>query len=206
MASGERRGAPVFFRRVSAKPLALGLALPYATLHDAMSLPSSIEPFTGTWTFNSLKSAARFSVPRSWVQHVQSDFHELLWREEIVLSDGKQFTVSLRAAFDGEDYAVTGSHYADPIAYERTEPRTILGTGKRNGSVTLRDTVSVSPGARASQLFFALFRRPRIRRGHPRLRQVLASSLNWRLRPVIAASARRPQKAAGESGRSNSEH
>ena len=67
-----------------------------------MSAASSSDPFTGTWTLNPSKSALSFPAPRSWLQHVQSNAHELILREDIVLEDGTEFTVSLQAGFDGK--------------------------------------------------------------------------------------------------------
>jgi hypothetical protein len=112
-----------------------------------MSAASSGDPFTGPWTLNPSKSALSFPAPRFWLQHVQSNAHELILREDIVLEDGTEFTVSLQAGFDGKDYPVAGSRYVGTMAYTRPELRTILGLGKQNGSITLRDTVDLQLNA-----------------------------------------------------------
>jgi hypothetical protein len=122
-----------------------------------MSAASSNDPFTGTWTFNPSKSALSFPAPRSWLQHVQSNAHELMLREDIVLADGTEFTVSLQAGFDGKDYPVAGSRYVDTMAYTRPELRTILGFDKQNGSITRRGTVSVSPAGDSLTILLSLY-------------------------------------------------
>ncbi len=65
--------------------------------------------------------------------------------ETIVRSDGSQTVVEVMANFDGADYPVTGSPAADTIAYRRASSNSISGTGKKNGVITLMETVTVAP-------------------------------------------------------------
>jgi hypothetical protein len=90
-----------------------------------MGLPVQPDPFTGRWTFNLVKSSANFSMPK-WVEHIQSSSHELSIREEIISADGSPMTVKVRAAFDGDDYPVSGPLYAETMAYTRLDAHTIL--------------------------------------------------------------------------------
>lgn len=49
------------------------------------------------------------------------------------------------ASFDGNDYPVAGSTAADVIAYRRVNSHRISGTGRKEGVVTLMETVTVAP-------------------------------------------------------------
>ena len=59
--------------------------------------------------------------------------------------DGSQTVVEVMARFDGSDYPVTGSPAADTIAYRRVSNNSISGTGKKDGVITLMETVTVTP-------------------------------------------------------------
>jgi len=66
-------------------------------------------------------------------------------QETIVRPDGSQTVVEVMASLDGNDYPVTGSPAADTIAYRRADSNSISGTGKKEGVVSLMETVTVSP-------------------------------------------------------------
>ena len=66
-------------------------------------------------------------------------------QETMVKSDDSQTVVEVMARFDGSDYPVTGSAAADTIAYRRVNTNNISGTGKKNGVITLMETVTVAP-------------------------------------------------------------
>jgi hypothetical protein len=122
-----------------------------------MAAPDQPDPLTGNWTLNLSKSTLNVPPPRFWVQHIQSNEHELSLREEIISADGLPMTVSLRAAFDGKDYPVTGSHYVDTIAYSRLDARTLSAVGKQQGSVFLRESITVSPEGDTLSLALTVF-------------------------------------------------
>ena len=50
----------------------------------------------------------------------------------------------VQARFDGQDYEVAGSPIADKIAYTRINSHCISGIGRKSGSVSVYETVSVS--------------------------------------------------------------
>jgi hypothetical protein len=78
-------------------------------------------------------------------------------REDVVVVTGQRAAVSLAAKFDGQDYPVTGSSLSQTIAYTRADRHTISGTGRKNGSVTLRETIIVSPDGNVLTLSFRIF-------------------------------------------------
>jgi hypothetical protein len=103
------------------------------------------DSFTAAWRFNPQLSKLSTQPPRSWIQEILVNSHEVRVRETIVRADGSETLVSLRAKFDGNDYPVEGSPAADTIAYTRLDRNTISGTGKKNGIVSLTETVRVAP-------------------------------------------------------------
>jgi len=97
------------------------------------------------------------AAPRSWIQRIQINGDEVSAREEIVRADGGPLVVTVQARLDGSDYPVHGSPIGATIAYRRIDRYTISGVQKKNGVVTVRETVTVSPdGRRVTQRFSIL--------------------------------------------------
>jgi hypothetical protein len=100
-------------------------------------------PFTGTWIFASERSTLSTPSPQSWVQEIHATALEVEVEERITNQSGAKSVVTIRARFDGEDYPVIGSAVVDTIAYERDGLK-IIGTGKKNGAISIRETVVAS--------------------------------------------------------------
>ena len=98
------------------------------------------DPFVGVWRLNPATSQLTAS-PRAWVQTISVDGGWIDVHEEIVRADGSSSKVAVRARFDGRDYPVTGTALVDSMAYSR-EGNTIVGTGKKNGVVSLRESMT----------------------------------------------------------------
>ena len=111
--------------------------------------------FTGSWIFNPQRSKLSTAPPQSWVQEITATDDELRVEENITSRDGSSSVVLIEARFDGGDYAVVGSAVVDTFAYERDGSR-IIGTGKKNGAVSIRETVVVSEG-RVLTLTYSIF-------------------------------------------------
>ena len=111
------------------------------------------DAFTGTWRF----CAERSNAPglRSWVQRIEVAGDAIRVREEVESAAGARASVTIEARFDGTDYSVAGSSLADAIAYTRTDRQNISGVGKKNGRVTLRETIAVHGDTMT--LTFAIF-------------------------------------------------
>lgn len=114
---------------------------------------SEKDAFTGMWRFCAEKSNA--PGLRSWLQRIEVAGDAIRLREEVESAAGARASVTIEARFDGTDYAVTGSSLADAIAYTRTDRQNISGIGKKNGSVTLRETIAVD--GETMTLRFAIF-------------------------------------------------
>jgi hypothetical protein len=127
-----------------------------------MSYSQQEDPFTGAWTCNSQRSTLSTPPPGRWTQRIDVTTDEVTLHEAIVSSDGAQSIVAVRARFDGQDDPVSGSPVADTIAYTRVNTHTISGTAKKNGNISIRETLTASPeGPRTHVDVFGLSRRPR---------------------------------------------
>jgi hypothetical protein len=103
------------------------------------------DPFTGTWIFNPQRSKLSTPPPQSWVQEISATDDELQVEEKITSQDGSRSVVVIKAHFDGGDYGVAGSALVDTFAYERDGTK-IIGTGKKHGAISIRETVVASEG------------------------------------------------------------
>jgi hypothetical protein len=116
------------------------------------------DPFTGTWTFNPARSTMRMLAPRSWTQWVSASTEEVSIREEIIAADGSRTGHGLHARFDGREYPVTGFPVAETISYNRRDSRTIAGTGRKNGIVSLEETMTVAEEGSFYTLDYSIYR------------------------------------------------
>jgi len=109
------------------------------------SMLSGGDPFSGTWALNPSRSKIPLPVPKSQIARVTADASDIEITEEIVNESGERLTVHVKAKFDGKDYPITGTPYADAGAYQRVGRNTIKGVAKKAGKVIMHETVVVSP-------------------------------------------------------------
>jgi hypothetical protein len=102
------------------------------------------DPFSGTWKLNPSKSKLPPPIPRSQTVRIQAGSRSIRIREEIVDEKGKRLTVTVNARFDGKDYLITGSPFADAVAYQRVDSHTLKGTVKKAGEVVTSETATIS--------------------------------------------------------------
>jgi hypothetical protein len=117
-------------------------------------MPTESEPFHGTWRFNPQLSKMCTPAPHSWIQEIHASPDEVAVREEIIRPDGTEIVLRVQARFDGADYPVEGSPAVDTIAYTRTDRHAICGIGKKNGRVSLTETVLADPEQRTLTLIY----------------------------------------------------
>ena len=106
-----------------------------------MRMENEDDPFSGSWRFNRERSQLNTPGPKQWFQEIRLIDGEVVVRERVVRSDGIEMVVSVRARFDERDYAVEGSPIADTIAYKRVDMNTISGVGKKNGFISIVETL-----------------------------------------------------------------
>jgi hypothetical protein len=102
------------------------------------------DPFSGIWRFNPHLSKLSTAFPQSWLQEISAGPDEISVQETIVRLDGTKTFLGVQAKFDGRDDTVEGSPLVETIAYRRIDRNTISGTGKKQGMVSLTETVTVS--------------------------------------------------------------
>jgi hypothetical protein len=112
------------------------------------------EPFHGTWRFNPLLSKMCTPAPHSWIQEISAGPDQVAVREQIVRPDGSEIVLRVEARFDGADYPVEGSPAVDTIAYTRTDRHSIYGIGKKDGRVSVTETVLADPDAGTLTLIY----------------------------------------------------
>jgi hypothetical protein len=118
--------------------------------------PVSIEnePFAGKWRFNAKLSNMCTPTPESWIKEISAGPEGLAVREEIVRLDGSGIVRGVRARFDGADYPVEGASTVDTIAYTRTNSHAISGLGKKDGQISLTETLLADPDERTLTLIY----------------------------------------------------
>jgi hypothetical protein len=113
-----------------------------------------IEPFAGKWRFNAERSNICALAPQSWIQEIQTGPNEVAIQEDIVRQDGTEIVRRVRARFDGVDYPVEGSNAVDTMAYTRTDRHAICGIGRKDGKVSLTETVLSDPDERTLTVIY----------------------------------------------------
>jgi hypothetical protein len=102
------------------------------------------DPFSGTWVLNLAKSKIPPPIQKSQTASVAVDGLDIDISMDIINNSGERLNISTKAKFDGRDYPVTGTPYADTVAYERVDRNTIKGIAKKDGKIVQRETLVVS--------------------------------------------------------------
>jgi len=123
--------------------------LAMAILPIALAAAGADDPFTGNWKLNLTKSTLPPPLPRSQTARIEVQGQSIRIREDVVNQDGKSLHIAADAKFDGEDYPVTGTPFADSVAYRRVDSRTITGKAKKDGKLVSQETVVLAPDGRS---------------------------------------------------------
>jgi hypothetical protein len=115
-----------------------------AALFITVCLISAEDPFSGVWKLNLSKSTLPPPVPKSQTVRLEANVSGIRVREEIVNEKGDGMVVSVTAKFDGKNYPVQGSPFADTVAYQRLDSNTIRGIAKKGSKVVSHETAIVS--------------------------------------------------------------
>lgn len=100
------------------------------------------ERFAGTWRMVPEKSDIP-PVTKSQVLEIQTDGIHVSMTETIVNDRDEVLTITFDGEFDGADYPVHGTAFADTVAYSLPNPSTIEGIAKKNGIVVVKETAEL---------------------------------------------------------------
>ena len=105
------------------------------------------DPFSGTWILNryAAKIPPPFSATKSLIVHVTVNTSDIEITEEVIRDSGEHSTIHAKAKFDGKDYPITGTSYANTVAYERVDRNIISGIVKKDGVLIMQVNAVLSP-------------------------------------------------------------
>jgi hypothetical protein len=101
--------------------------------------------FTGIWKLNPAQSDIP-SVTRSQTLTIETDGDHVSMREELVNDRDEHLTIAFQGRFDGRDYPVSGTPFADTVAYRLLSPTVIEGVAKKDGRVCVKETATLLDG------------------------------------------------------------
>lgn len=106
------------------------------------ALAQSSNPLIGDWTLNVAKSKGSF---KSGTSKFEAAGEGVKATVDLVGTDGTVSHWTFTANYDGKDNPVTGnSPYGDVVAFTRTDANTTRIVSKRNGKVTVTQTIVVA--------------------------------------------------------------
>jgi hypothetical protein len=105
--------------------------------------PADVRGFTGVWRLN-LERSSIPPVTKSQVLVIETDGASLTMREELVNDRDETLSIGFEGGFDGQDYPVTGTPFADTVSYRLVDLRTIEGTAKKDGRVCVKEIAVLS--------------------------------------------------------------
>jgi len=111
----------------------------------AATLLFAADPFSGFWRLDLAKSKLPPPLPRSQTSRIDVEGDGIHIREVIENDKGGQITITVDARFDGRDYPIHGTPFADTVAYERIDAYTLKGTVKKAGRIIANEKIVVSP-------------------------------------------------------------
>lgn len=118
---------------------------------------SNRNPFIGIWVYRTERSKSKGLKLGQWVQRIEAMEEELRMREEMVMVTGARAIVSIEARIDAQEYPIRASSMVDASEYRRVGRSEISGTGRKNVSVTLRETIATGENSETLTLTFVAF-------------------------------------------------
>ncbi len=110
--------------------------------------------FAGTWRLNRERSDIP-PVTKSQAIVIETDGGLVRMRETLVNDKGETLTISFQGRFDGLDYPVSGTPFADMVSYRLLAPNTIEGVAKKDGAVIVRETAVLSDDGKTIRVTYA---------------------------------------------------
>ncbi|HVN80764.1 MAG TPA: hypothetical protein VMW38_17360 [Terriglobia bacterium] len=99
--------------------------------------------FSGVWRLNLAQSDIP-DVTKSQTLTIETNGSWVRMREELLNNKGETLIITVDGNFDGQDYPVKGTPFADTVAYRLLDQRTIEGIAKKGGKVIVKETAVLS--------------------------------------------------------------
>jgi hypothetical protein len=128
----------------------IGLLLAFCFLAGAACLAA--DPQMGTWKLNEAKSKITPGTLKNTHVVYSSMLGQVKIKSDGIDGSGKPVHVEWSGKFDGKDYPVIGDPNSDGRSCTKVNDRTLTTTNKKNGEVTVRGRIVVSPDGRRRTL------------------------------------------------------
>jgi hypothetical protein len=112
--------------------------------------------FAGTWQLNREQSDIP-PVTKSQVLVIETDGVFVRMRETLVNDKGETLAISFNGKFDGHDYPVSGTSFADTVSYRLLAPNTVEGVAKKDGVVVVKETAVLSDDGKTVRVTYVSF-------------------------------------------------
>jgi len=150
------RGAENPVRRPGCRWILLVLVLASGCLQERGKPNMKGEGFAGRWRLVREKSDIP-PVTKSQTLEIETDGVRVAMRETLVNDKDEALTITVHGKFDGADYPVHGTPFADTVAYTLRDARTIEGVAKKNGVVVVKETAVLADDRMAVRVTYESF-------------------------------------------------
>jgi hypothetical protein len=112
--------------------------------------------FAGMWQLNREQSDIP-PVTKSQTLVIETDGTVVRMRETLINDRDEALTISVDGKFDGQDYPVRGTPFADTVSYRLVTPNIIEGAAKKAGVVVVRETAVLSDDGKTVRVTYVSF-------------------------------------------------
>jgi hypothetical protein len=99
--------------------------------------------FTGIWKLNPDKSGFLPNT-KSQILMIETDGIDISIQEELINDRDERLDIEVKGRLDGMDNTVTGTPFADTVAYRLIDSHTIEGIAKKNAIICVKETAVLS--------------------------------------------------------------
>jgi Tol biopolymer transport system component len=112
------------------------------------------DPSLGVWRFNVEKSTYESSKPpQTSIRRWEKDGDWVVFIHRGVDSQGREFHVTFKAKYDGQDYPVKGSSRYDRVSLKMIDGNTVEQLFKKGDEVTVRTKRKISPDGKTMTIY-----------------------------------------------------
>ncbi len=112
--------------------------------------------FSGVWRLNPERSSIP-PVTKSQVLTIETDGVFFSMREELINDKDETLVISVEGKFDGRDYPVSGTPFADTVSYRLLGQNIIEGIAKKDGKICVKETAVLSDSGTTVEVTYLTF-------------------------------------------------